>query len=352
MFFFFVILVYLNSLPAMACSVFLQQTDNVLIGKNYDWHLAHGYAIVNHKNVSKLSFVPHGINPAKWVSKYGSITFNQHGKEFPVSGMNEKGLVVEVLWLAVSQYPELTGKPTINELQWVQYQLDNFATVDEVEQNIEQLEIKAVAEPVHYFICDQSASCIIVEYVDKQLQLTRLGNEDVRVLTNHEYPAERKSISQYNSFRKKWPATGNGYASTARFARIAGKIQTYIQNGGGTLEEDIEHGFNVLESVREPNYTRWNIIHNPVDKVIAFADPGSSNRRNVDLSNFDFSCKTEATMLPFSSEITGELSKYFYKFNYIDNYEMLYSSLAIEPGLSLQLILDAASYPFSNYCVE
>jgi choloylglycine hydrolase len=28
-----------------------------------------------------------------WISKYGSITFNQYGREFPTGGMNEKGLV-------------------------------------------------------------------------------------------------------------------------------------------------------------------------------------------------------------------------------------------------------------------
>ena len=35
--------------------------------------------------------------PASWVSKYGSVTFNQYGRELPTGGMNEAGLVVETI---------------------------------------------------------------------------------------------------------------------------------------------------------------------------------------------------------------------------------------------------------------
>jgi penicillin V acylase-like amidase (Ntn superfamily) len=43
-------------------------------------------------------------NPAKWVSRYGSVTFNQYGCENPTGGMNEAGLVVEQMWLDESAY--------------------------------------------------------------------------------------------------------------------------------------------------------------------------------------------------------------------------------------------------------
>jgi choloylglycine hydrolase len=53
--------------------------------------------------------------------------------------MNEAGLVVEIMWLKESEYPPPDEHPTVNELQWVQYQLDNFATVTEVAANAERL---------------------------------------------------------------------------------------------------------------------------------------------------------------------------------------------------------------------
>jgi Penicillin V acylase and related amidases len=45
--------------------------------------------------------------PIEWISKYGSITFNQSGREFPHGGINEKGLVIEQMWLDEAAYPEM-----------------------------------------------------------------------------------------------------------------------------------------------------------------------------------------------------------------------------------------------------
>ncbi len=47
--------------------------------------------------------------------------------------MNEKGLVANLLYLAESRLPQAgaTGKPNLSLSTWLQYVLDNFATVAE-----------------------------------------------------------------------------------------------------------------------------------------------------------------------------------------------------------------------------
>jgi penicillin V acylase-like amidase (Ntn superfamily) len=68
---------------------------------------------------------------AEWVSRYGSVTFNQYGREMPNGGINEAGLVVETLMLPRARNPApTTGRAVI--VAWVQYQLDNSGTVAEV----------------------------------------------------------------------------------------------------------------------------------------------------------------------------------------------------------------------------
>lgn len=48
-----------------------------------------------------------GKNTVKWTSKYGSMTTSSW--DIAVSdGMNEKGLVANLLWLASSKYPEFS----------------------------------------------------------------------------------------------------------------------------------------------------------------------------------------------------------------------------------------------------
>jgi len=52
--------------------------------------------------------------------------------EFPLGGMNEAGLIVETMVLEDTQYPSPDSRPEVETLQWVQYQLDNFSTIEAV----------------------------------------------------------------------------------------------------------------------------------------------------------------------------------------------------------------------------
>lgn len=83
-----------------ACTTFCLKNDGeVLFGKNYDWMIGDGLLFVNKRGVVKAATAEGAPHPAKWVSKYGSVTFNQYGRENPSGGMNESGLVIELMWL-------------------------------------------------------------------------------------------------------------------------------------------------------------------------------------------------------------------------------------------------------------
>jgi penicillin V acylase-like amidase (Ntn superfamily) len=105
----FLFLSLIHSGPSLeACSTFvLKSGKNLVFGRNYDWAIGFGLVIVNKRNLVKRSNLNSGAsaNSLQWTSKYGSITFNQYGKEFPMGGMNEAGLVVEVMWLEETRFP-------------------------------------------------------------------------------------------------------------------------------------------------------------------------------------------------------------------------------------------------------
>jgi choloylglycine hydrolase len=90
---FFTIVFYLgNGNEVVACSaIVLKSEQNMLLAKNFDWTSGAGYVIKNLRGISKSVFPTRAGHPARWTAKYGSITFNQNGKEMPYGGINERG---------------------------------------------------------------------------------------------------------------------------------------------------------------------------------------------------------------------------------------------------------------------
>lgn len=87
-----------------------------------------------------------GKNPLLWTSKYGSVITSAYDI-CSTDGMNEKGFVANLLWLAESAYPQWDGKkPGLSIAAWVQSMLDNFATVEEAVAEIKKEEFEVVSD--------------------------------------------------------------------------------------------------------------------------------------------------------------------------------------------------------------
>lgn len=239
-------------LPSVeACST-LYSRDHKILGKSYDWYIASGMLVVNKRGFQKTA-LSHGFQyPAQWTARYGSITFNQHGREFPVSGINEKGLVVEVLWSNDTVYPKQTGAPQINELQWVQYQLDNYASVYEVVNNVNSLEISPLAGLVHYMVCDTD-QCAAVEFLNGRAHI----NQNAVALTNDTFVNSESSWSEYSPDFNVPPVGGcNLYVLDRQpkkgelpaISKIDNQLVTFGVNQKGEVEYKIMENFNLADS--------------------------------------------------------------------------------------------------------
>src|SRR5437667_8641271 len=141
-----------------ACTTFcLVGKGEVLFGRNYDWTIGDALVLVNKRGVAKTATIGDSANPAKWVSKYGSVTFNQYGRENPTGGMNEIGLVVEEMWLDETEYPKDDSRPTVGTQEWIQYLLDNSATTTEAVKSAERVRIVTDVK-VHYLVSDKAGN--------------------------------------------------------------------------------------------------------------------------------------------------------------------------------------------------
>lgn len=109
-------------------------------------------------------------NPAKWISKYGSLVTTIYGIG-AVDGVNERGLAVHLLYLNATDFGARDAtKPGIQAALWGQYVLDNAATVAEALSLLETVQI-VMAEArghkanVHLALEDASGDSAIIEYI-------------------------------------------------------------------------------------------------------------------------------------------------------------------------------------------
>ncbi len=189
---FCVLLFYIDSNCILACTTFYLDNENQPIyGRNFDWRLGGGHIIINKRGVQKraISDQPDDVNNRlSWVSKYGSATFNLFGREFPLGGMNEAGLVVESMMLDKTQYPPKDSRPEVMVSQWVQYQLDNFSRVEDVIASDSKIRIQSSRDSkLHFLICEQSGICATIEFIGGELLYHTNERMPVKTLTNSTY---------------------------------------------------------------------------------------------------------------------------------------------------------------------
>jgi penicillin V acylase-like amidase (Ntn superfamily) len=165
-------------------------------------------------------------NSIKWVSLYGSIITSGFDCA-TADGMNEKGLVANLLWLSEADFGE-SDKPTLSVGALAQYVLDNYANVNETVEGLRKNDFQLIASAlphnegvpkVHLVVSDAVGDSAILEYIDGALFIHH--SKDYKVATNSPAYDQQLSINSY------WQDIGGEamlpgtHRSADRFARAS-----------------------------------------------------------------------------------------------------------------------------------
>lgn len=304
--------------PADACTrVVYQGKDNtVLTGRTMDW---------KEDTRSNLWIFPRGMqrngeigkNPLEWTSKYGSVVTSAYDI-CSTDGMNEKGLVANLLWLTESEYPQWDGKkPGLSIAAWVQYMLDNFATVDEAVAFVEKGTFEVVSDmmpdgtrmaTLHLSISDDKGDNAIFEYVDGKLNIHH--DKSYQVMTNSPVFDQQLALDDY------WKNIGGTtfLPGTNRAADRFVRASFYI-NAIPKVEDMRTAAASVFSVIRntsvplgittpdQPNIssTIWRTVSDQKNKVYYYESTIHPNIFWVDLKDVDFSEKAPVKMLDLVS---------------------------------------------------
>ena len=275
-----------------ACTTFcVRAGDRVLFGRNYDFEIGDGRLMVNAAKLEKQGSLEGG--PA-WRARYGSVTFNQFGRGFPMGGINEAGVVVELMWLNDAEYPAADARLPVGVLEWIQYQLDTAGSVADVIASDARVRIQGQI-PLHYLVSDRTGAAAAIEFLGGKL-VARAGDAlPAAVLANETYAS---SLAFTEARRGQTP---RGSGSHERFARVYAALPE-IASGGDSA---IARAFDALGDVAQRN-TRWSIVYDQTRGEIHWRTDEHAAVRSLRMASLDFSCASAPLSLDVHAPIAGD----------------------------------------------
>lgn len=333
---------------ATACTTFnLKSGDVNIFGRNYDWSIGDGAVIVNKRGLIKtaMKVKDEAGTPATWKSKYGSITFNQYGREFPQGGINEAGLVVEIMAVPEGQYSATDPRPYVGKAQYRQYLLDSFSTVKEVLDSDALIRVSATGKGpmTHLLVSDRTGASAVIEFIGGKRVAYMGDSMPVRALSNSPYA---DSLSYWKA--RKLPAVDN-LMSVARFTRAADATNSFDAKA---VKAPTDHAFDVLKQVTQGDKTQWSIVYDINNLRVSYRTAANPKTRTLDLKEADFSCKNPVKITDIHNG-SGDISNNFRDYTLEANRKQIadaFGKTDFLKGIPAQTIDAIAAYPGASKC--
>lgn len=343
----FLALGLISARPERAGTAFVMRGGGaLLLAKNLDWPVGEGFICVNKREVIKEAFGGVPSAPLRWTSRYGSVTFNHFGREFPLGGINEKGLAIEELSVR-ADYPPSDGRPGLNEFQWIQYHLDTCRTVKEVLKSADGIRVTRLLLGLHFLIADRKGNVGIVEF-SKGKTVSYSGDRlPVAVLSNDPYKESLRYLRLHQGFGGERAVPG-GPDSGDRFVRAAAALREYRLLGQRPL---LDHAFVVLKSVAQED-TQWSIAYNIPRRLVFFKTREHRRYKIIPLEDLDFSCRSPVLVLSITTESAGNLVRELVPYSPLENRRLLESVFRalrekgeIQDSQTGSVVQEMAAYP-------
>lgn len=279
---------------APACTRVLYQGPRGLIitGRTMDW---------DGEIPARLWLFPRGMertgeageNSVSWKSRYGSIVVSSFDIA-SVDGMNEEGLAANLLWLAETAYPDPGERKALAASAWVQYMLDNFASVEEAVREMRKEELAVVSAnlpgtdrfaALHLSLSDAWGDSAIFEYVDGKLAIHH--GRALKVMANS--PVYQEQMARLARYRQGEPGI---YANRFIRANLAIEALPEIEDTRLAAEKvfTVIRGLSVTPGEEaHATATRWRCVADQKNLIYYFETAGVPGVLRMDIREADLS---------------------------------------------------------------
>lgn len=351
-----------------SCSTFMIKRGSELIaGHNLDdSYQVTGAVIINKRNVYKKGITWKELATDKeetsskpeWVSKFGSVSFNTRGRDFADGGMNEKGLIIWEMSLRGTTFCQDESKPKLFMMLWMQYQLDNHESVQQVIQSASDIMLDGWAW--HFFTADRDGKCASIEFLAGKLVVHTGDEMPIPVLCNTQYSQEITKLKTYEGFGGRKPIKMKKIMEP-RFVHAAKMIKEYDPAVSGKISD---YGFEILEQLSIGGSNKWQIIVDMKRLHVYLRSNLNRNVRHFNLSSFDLSCDTPVKMMDIHADLSGDISSDFVDYTLEMNKKFvkmdiegiiknspLFEKQLISDGISKDILINRlARFPENTVC--
>jgi len=298
--------------PSYGCSAFLLTGEGYcVIGFNENWKPMPGIMVINKRDIQKESLSWKKLTTMEkadektvcWRSKYGSVSFNLLGADLPCYGVNEKGLFVVELALDNTFSKPDSSKASMFWAQWIQYQLDNYATVKEVINNLK-------CAPVidwwphftgsHFFVADKEGNTAAIELIDGKIQVSSGNRMPVPVLCNDPYQSELARVKEYRFMNGEKAFDIYSQKWEDRFAKATCMIKSY-----NPAVSPVAYSWQVLDSIKPGN---WQIVADLKNGIIYFRSDLGKEIKRLDMAKCKFDLSLPVMFMDINSGREGNVN--------------------------------------------
>jgi choloylglycine hydrolase len=215
--------------------------------------------------------------------------------------MNEAGLVIDETNLS-AVYPPDDGRPGVSCAQWMQYQLDNYATVEEVLQHLDDL--RPDGEGWHYLLADSTGTSAVIEYLDGKPAVLSGESLEVPALTNTTYRQAYSHIAMDAAFGGEIDIAA-GTDSYARFVRMAALMRDFDKSAN---TRDVDYAFHILDEVSCDDTIR-SVVYDARNRVVYWKTPENPAVRQLAFDSLDVSNDAPVLVIDVEQGSGGDVSR-------------------------------------------
>ncbi|NEQ39774.1 MAG: choloylglycine hydrolase family protein [Okeania sp. SIO3I5] len=343
---------FINLMPvAYACTgITLTAEDGAIVyGRTIEWGafdlesriliLPRGHEFTTELSDDENVHLP-GI---EWTGKYGVVAIDALNRLLVGDGMNEEGLAVGVFYLPgfaeYIDYDPTIAEKSIGPSDVAHYLLSTCATVDDVREAINQIEVVNVIEPIiempppfHWMVSDPSGEQIVIEWLQGK---PKIFDAELGVITNS--PTYDWHITNLRNYVNISPVAlpdrelgsidfsplgvGSGmiglpgdFTPPSRFIRAVAFTQTARETTDGL--ETMYEVFRILDNFNLPliaseesddkdidtsgmrSSTLWTTAQDITNKVIYYHTQNNRQVRKIDVGSLDFETINEMQTFP------------------------------------------------------